>query len=61
MNAEQQPSVGSTVTTTVHSIGGRQERVTGQVVDHCRRRAVVVETECHGRIVVPLDKVEGLR
>lgn len=50
--------VGSEVATTVHTIGGRSERVTGTVVDY-RRRSVVVATECHGRIVVPLDKIES--
>lgn len=52
------PELESEVTTTVHGIGGRSEKVTGIVVDH-RRNAVVVQTECHGRIVVPLDKVEA--
>lgn len=49
--------LGSQVTTTVHGIGGRSERVTGTVVDH-RRKSVVVQTEAHGRIVVPLDRIE---
>jgi hypothetical protein len=49
---------GSTVTTTVHSIGGRSCQVTGTVVDH-RRGQLVVATECHGRIMVSPDKVEG--
>lgn len=48
--------IGSEVTTTVHGIGGRSEQVTGTVVDH-RRKALVVQTEYHGRIVVPVADV----
>jgi hypothetical protein len=59
-NAQQAdtPGIGATVATTVHGIGGRSERVTGEVVGH-RRNAVVVKTESHGRIVVTLDKIES--
>jgi RNase P/RNase MRP subunit p29 len=46
------------VTTTVYSIGGRSEQVTGQVVGE-RRNALIVQTEAHGRIVVPLSKIEA--
>jgi predicted thioesterase len=52
-----QPSKGATVTTIVHAIGGRSERVSGEVVAY-RRRSVVVQTACHGRIVVPLSECE---
>lgn len=51
------PPIGTEVTTTVHGIGGRSEKVTGPVVDH-RRKSVVVQTEAHGRIVVPLGEIE---
>jgi hypothetical protein len=52
------PDIGTQVTTTVHSIGGRAEVVTGLVVDH-RRKAVVVQTKLHGRIVVPLSELHA--
>jgi hypothetical protein len=48
---------GETVTTTVHGIGGRSEKVTGTVVGH-KRSALIVQTECHGRIMVTQDKIE---
>jgi hypothetical protein len=48
--------MGTTVTTTVYAIGGRSETVSGEVVGY-RRSSVVVQTDCHGRIVVPLSKV----
>lgn len=57
MSITKQFALGAQVTTTVHSIGGRTEVVTGPVVDY-RRNAVVVQTEAHGRIVVPVSKVE---
>jgi hypothetical protein len=47
---------GTKVTTIVHSIGGRSDKVTGTVVGH-RRKSVIVQTEAYGRIVVPLDKL----
>lgn len=56
--AEALHPLGSTVATIVCAIGGRSERVTGEVVDY-RRSSVVVKTECHGRIVVPADKIEA--
>lgn len=51
----ERPELGTQVTTTVHAIGGRTEVVTGPVVDY-RRNSVVVQTEAHGRIVVPLSR-----
>ena len=48
--------VGTTVSTIVNSIGGRSETVTGEVVEHKRRR-MVVQTACHGRIVVSMGEV----
>lgn len=51
--------LGSSVATIVHSIGGRQERVSGTVVDH-RRGQVAVQTDGHGCIMVALDNVEIL-
>lgn len=48
---------GSKVTTTVHGIGGRADKVTGEVVDH-KFGQLRVRTKNHGTIVVPLDKVE---
>jgi hypothetical protein len=48
--------VGSTVATTVYAIGGRSERVSGRVEGH-KRGQLVVATECHGRIMVPLRDV----
>jgi RNase P/RNase MRP subunit p29 len=49
--------IGSTVVTTVHGIGGRSERVSGEVVDY-KRNALVVKTDYHGRIVVPVDQIK---
>lgn len=48
--------VGTSVTTIVASIGGREERVTGHVVGRSFG-SLVVSTPCHGRIVVALDRV----
>lgn len=48
---------GSIVTTTVHSIGGRSELVAGTVTGH-KRGQLVVKTDCHGTILVPLNQVE---
>ena len=55
---DDMPELGTEVTTTVHSIGGRSEAVTGIVVDH-RRKSVTVQTQAHGRIVVPLSELSG--
>lgn len=48
--------LGTTVTTTVHGIGNRSERVTGEVVDH-ERGELIVLTENHGRVCVALDRI----
>ena len=50
------PAVGDEVATLVYGINGHEERASGVVVDH-RRRAVIVATEYHGRIVVPADQI----
>jgi hypothetical protein len=57
---EDQYPVGSQVTTTIHSIGGRSEKVTGVVVGHWRGRSVTVETAAHGTVVVEPAKIEAL-
>lgn len=56
MSIEETHPAGSSITTIVHSIGGRSERVTGIVVDH-RHHSAVVQTDCHGRIMVSRDKI----
>jgi hypothetical protein len=48
--------LGTIVTTTVHSIGGRSEDVSGEVVSH-RRGDVHVKTDLHGTLAVPLDRI----
>jgi hypothetical protein len=49
---------GDIVSAVVYGIGGRSETVSGTVEGY-RRNSVVVATECHGRIVVPVSKIVG--
>jgi hypothetical protein len=67
MSSETLPAIGATVATTVHSIGGRSERVSGTVVEHrySRRRpgvvlSVLIDASAagYGSLSVPLDKLE---
>lgn len=53
-NAKDFP-VGSKVTTTVHSIGGRSEEVTGKVIGH-EHGAIIVRTPNHGDLSVERSK-----
>lgn len=50
--------IGSSITTDIHSIGDRVERVTGKVVGH-KRRGITVQTEWHGTLHVEPSKVIG--
>jgi hypothetical protein len=52
--------IGTRVATTVYSIGGRSERVTGTVCDYNRRRTcIIAQTEFHGRLVIERAKIEA--
>jgi hypothetical protein len=46
---------GSLVATMVYSIGGRADKVAGTVTGH-KRGMLLVRTDCHGTLAVPLDK-----
>jgi len=49
--------VGTNITTKVARIGGQEDLVQGEVVDH-KFGQLRVKTDNHGTLVVPLDKVE---
>lgn len=51
--------MNTTVTTTLYGIGGRSERVTGEITGTTRGGSLLVKTANHGTIVVPIPKGES--